>query len=151
MVPSHVIVMDEFPLTPNGKVDHRALPEPDWAASAGPGYVAPATPLERELADVWSRVLQVERVGIHDNFFALGGDSILSIRASTMAGERAIDLSPTKLFESPTIAELVSRGDVAMRPAGCQVDAVAAVDDILAIGLNRRELDVLAKALDKRQ
>jgi amino acid adenylation domain-containing protein len=151
MVPTHLIVMDAFPLTPNGKVDQRALPEPDWATSARPDYVAPATPLERELADIWSRVLQVERVGIHDDFFALGGDSILTIRVSTMAGERAIDLSPTKLFESPTIAALVLRGDVGMRPAGQQVDAVAAAADIVATGLNRREIDVLTKVLGKRQ
>jgi amino acid adenylation domain-containing protein len=151
MVPSHLVVLDEFPLTPNGKVDHRALPDPDWGASARPDYVAPATPLERELAGIWSRVLQVERVGIHDNFFALGGDSILSIRVSTAAGEKGIDLGPATLFEWPTIAELVSCIEVSAPPTNARDEAAAPAVEVAGSGLSRRELAVLATGLSKRR
>src|SRR4029079_7260988 len=81
MVPSAFVTLPALPLMPHGKVDRRALPEPDAAASAlDPEFVAPRSPLERALADLWRQVLGVERVGVHDNFFELGGDSILSLQ-----------------------------------------------------------------------
>ncbi len=70
MVPSAFVMLDDLPLTPNGKIDRRALPAPEWAAD-GDGYVAPRTLVEEVIADIWSEVLGIKRVGAADNFFAL--------------------------------------------------------------------------------
>jgi hypothetical protein len=82
MVPSMYVVLDRLPLTPNGKVDREALRSQD-AASAAPAqrFVAPRTELERAIASVWMSLLSVSRVGVHDNFFDIGGHSLMSIRA----------------------------------------------------------------------
>ncbi|HEV7669532.1 MAG TPA: amino acid adenylation domain-containing protein, partial [Thermoanaerobaculia bacterium] len=121
MVPAAFVVLDALPLTPNGKVDRKALPipgveRPDLAG----GYVAPRTEEEVVLAGIWAQVLGVEEVGVHDNFFALGGDSILSLRVVGMAGERGLSLTLPELFEHQTVAELavgVSRRERANGPA----------------------------------
>ena len=79
MIPSSFTLLEVFPLTPNAKVDRKALPEPDWGQSrATTAYVAPRTPFEEVLAGIWSQILGVERVGLHDNFFELGGHSLLA-------------------------------------------------------------------------
>jgi non-ribosomal peptide synthase protein (TIGR01720 family) len=105
MVPAAFVVLAELPLTPNGKVDRRALPAPDYA-SAQRNYVPPGTPAEEALAGVWAEVLGLERVGMHDNFFEVGGDSILSIQVVARARQAGLHLSPRLLFQNPTIAEL---------------------------------------------
>ncbi|HEV2782817.1 MAG TPA: non-ribosomal peptide synthase/polyketide synthase [Actinophytocola sp.] len=106
MVPSAFVVLDGFPLTPNGKLDRKALPAPEGrAAAAGAGYVAPRTRVERIVAEIWAEVLGVDQVGVEDNFFALGGDSILSIRVtSRLRAALAADLSPRAVFSHPTVA-----------------------------------------------
>jgi amino acid adenylation domain-containing protein len=109
MVPAAFVPVESFPLTPSGKVDRRALalscPEPREAASAG--VAAPLTPAEELLAGIWSEVLGVERVGIHESFFALGGHSLLATQVmSRIRGVFGTDLPVRQLFESPTIAEL---------------------------------------------
>jgi hypothetical protein len=108
MVPSAFVSLPSLPLTPNGKLDRRALPAPDHAPSAGDrSFVAPRTPLEHKLAAIWADLLGVERVGIHDNFFDLGGHSLLVIQAmSRIREELQIDLQIRHLFETPTIARL---------------------------------------------
>src|SRR4030095_8286750 len=94
-------------LTPHGTVDRKALPAPPGARpELRTGYTAPRDPLERILVSVWSQVLGVEKVGIHDNFFALGGDSILSIQLRAQARERGLDFQIPLLFEHQTIAEM---------------------------------------------
>ncbi|MGC5402159.1 phosphopantetheine-binding protein, partial [Streptomyces sp. DT20] len=80
MIPTAFVVVGTFPLTANGKVDRRALPEPDLGAALAKNHVAPRTRTERIVARAWGDVLGVERVGVQDNFFELGGDSILSIQ-----------------------------------------------------------------------
>ncbi|MCQ4163486.1 non-ribosomal peptide synthetase [Tahibacter harae] len=77
MVPSAIVVIDGLPLTPNGKLDRRALPEPAWGEAAS--YEPPATPMEAELAAIWAEVLRLERVGVTDNFFEIGGHSVLQV------------------------------------------------------------------------
>jgi amino acid adenylation domain-containing protein/non-ribosomal peptide synthase protein (TIGR01720 family) len=109
MVPAAFVPLDAFPLTPNGKVDRKALPAPD---SARPelerAYVAPRTIAETALARVWSQVLKVEPIGVHDNFFELGGDSILSIQVIARANQGGLTLTAKQLFQHPTIAELAA-------------------------------------------
>ncbi|HWK88466.1 MAG TPA: amino acid adenylation domain-containing protein, partial [Longimicrobium sp.] len=109
LVPSAFVVMDAIPVTPNGKLDRRALPAPEAPRpSAEAASAAPRTPVERVLAEAWAEVLRLERVGIHDNFFALGGDSILSIQVIARAGQRGVRVMPKQMFVHQTIAELAA-------------------------------------------
>jgi pristinamycin I synthase 3 and 4 len=116
MVPASFTVMAALPALPSGKVDRSALPAPE-APETGRDYLAPRTPEERILAEVWAQVLRVERVGVRDNFFALGGDSILSIQIIARANQRGLHLTPKQLFENQTVAELarVARTSPALR------------------------------------
>ncbi|WP_295515603.1 non-ribosomal peptide synthetase, partial [uncultured Pseudomonas sp.] len=103
MVPSHLLALDQLPLTPNGKLDRKALPEPEVTQQA---YRVPEPGIESELAALWAELLQVERVGRDDNFFALGGDSILSLQIIARARRLGLVFSPRQLFERQTLAEL---------------------------------------------
>ncbi|GHG84274.1 non-ribosomal peptide synthetase [Comamonas sp. JC664] len=117
MVPSAFVMMERFPLTANGKVDRKALPEPESArADLADAYVAPRTKVEEALCAIWSEVLEVPRVGIHDNFFALGGDSILSIQVLTLAQKQDIRFSLQQLFQHQTVAELAAAAGEAQPP-----------------------------------
>jgi amino acid adenylation domain-containing protein len=107
MIPSAFVFLEALPMTPNGKVDRKLLPEPDLAErELAAAFVAPRTNVEEVLADVWAETLGVRRVGIDDNYFALGGDSILSIRTRAGVLERGFDFSLQQLFEHPTIRDL---------------------------------------------
>ena len=110
MVPSAFVMMDAFPLSPNGKVDRRALPPPENARpETERTFVAPRNATEELLAGIWSEVLRVPEVGIHDNFFELGGDSILSIQIITRANRVGLQLTTKQIFQYQTIAELAAR------------------------------------------
>jgi non-ribosomal peptide synthetase component F/aryl carrier-like protein len=107
MVPSAFVMVEALPLTPNGKVDRRALPAPNTARpELDEAFVAPRTPEEKVLADIWVQVLGVEQIGIHDNFFALGGDSIRSIQVLTKTQERGLSCSLQQIFQYQTIHQL---------------------------------------------
>ncbi|HMG73720.1 MAG TPA: amino acid adenylation domain-containing protein, partial [Pyrinomonadaceae bacterium] len=107
MIPAAFVLLESLPLTASGKVDRRALPAPDARRPAGQeSYRAPRTPTEQALASAWAEVLGLERVGINDNFFSLGGDSIRTIQVRSKAQERGIDFSLQQLFQYQTIAEL---------------------------------------------
>ncbi|HEX5758394.1 MAG TPA: amino acid adenylation domain-containing protein [Thermoanaerobaculia bacterium] len=107
MVPAAFVVLDALPLTANGKVDRAALPAPGpQRPQLEQVYVAPRTPLEVTLAAVWCEVLGLERIGVHDSFFALGGDSIRSVRAVALAREKGIESTVQELFKHQTVAEL---------------------------------------------
>jgi non-ribosomal peptide synthase protein (TIGR01720 family) len=107
MVPASYVLMDSLPLTPNGKLDHRALPRPEAAdRDIGNEFVAPRNAVEMKLAEIWQQVLDLERVGIHDNFFALGGDSILSIQIVARARQAGLEVTPKQFFQHQTIADL---------------------------------------------
>ena len=104
MIPTAFMFLDRFPLTPNGKIDRKALPVPSTRPAMKNNYVAPQTPVERILARLWAKVLRVDRVGVNDNFFELGGDSILSIQIISMARGEGLKLTPTLMFANQTIA-----------------------------------------------
>ncbi len=108
MVPAHIIVLDALPLTPTGKVDRKALPAPERDAELDAPGAQPRTTAEETLAAIWAEVLDISPIGVHDNFFQLGGDSILSIQVIARANEAGLRLSPKQLFQHQTIAELAS-------------------------------------------
>ena len=105
MVPSHWVRLERLPLSPNGKLERKALPRPDLN-TAQQGFVAPASEVEQRLAEIWQQVLGVARVGVDDNFFALGGDSIISIQVVSRARQAGIAFSPRDLFQHQTIRSL---------------------------------------------
>ncbi|MGW2397434.1 amino acid adenylation domain-containing protein [Kitasatospora sp. NPDC001664] len=109
LVPSAVVVLDRpLPLTPNGKLDHRALPDPDWTAGGGDAGSAPGSPLEATLARLFGEVLALPRVGVHESFFELGGDSIVAIQLVNSAREQGIGLTPRQVFRLRTVAALAA-------------------------------------------
>ncbi|WP_304441488.1 thioesterase domain-containing protein [Mycobacterium sp. 1245801.1] len=107
MVPAAVVALDALPLTPNGKLDVRALPAAEYTGS---GYRAPATATERAVADSYAQVLGVERVGVDDSFFDLGGDSISAMRVvAAINASLGVDLAVRALFDAPTVRALSLR------------------------------------------
>ncbi|MFN6449694.1 MAG: amino acid adenylation domain-containing protein, partial [Nostoc sp. DedSLP05] len=108
MVPSAFVRLELLPLTPNGKVDRKALPVPDSQnTQLAVSFVAPRTPVEKVLADIWANALHIEKVGVLDNFFDLGGHSLSTIRVMSQINETfQIKLPLRHLFTAPTIAEL---------------------------------------------
>lgn len=108
MVPAVVMPLTQMPRTANGKVDIKALPEPQLIGTTAGEFAAARTPAEQILVQIWGEVLRLETVGIHDNFFELGGDSILSIQIVSRAREAGLRLAPNQLFEHPTVAELAA-------------------------------------------
>ncbi|AKT37645.1 amino acid adenylation domain-containing protein [Chondromyces crocatus] len=124
MVPAAFVALPAMPLTPNGKVDRRALPRPETTratlAEHDSDFVAPRSPHETTLAGIWAEVIGLERVGIHDNFFSLGGDSILAIQVVNRAKRAGISLAVRNLFQHQTIAALSVLSDGSERPAAEQ-------------------------------
>ncbi|MGB3438459.1 MAG: amino acid adenylation domain-containing protein, partial [Actinophytocola sp.] len=129
MVPQWVVEVDAIPTNHNGKRDLGALPPPD-RTGGGAGHVAASTGLERTLADIWRSVLGVDLVGVGDNFFALGGDSIKFIAVLAAARAAGLDFTFQELFANPSIAELVAV--VAHRDPGAATDAPARPFTLLA-------------------
>jgi non-ribosomal peptide synthase protein (TIGR01720 family) len=121
MVPSAFVILDTLPLTPSGKVDRKALPAVDGSRpELDVEFVDPANDTQKVLAQIWSQVLGVDKVGIHDNFFALGGDSILTIQIIARANQAGVRLAPKQLFQHPTIAELARVAETAAGEAAEQ-------------------------------
>jgi surfactin family lipopeptide synthetase C len=111
MIPTAFVFMEAFPLTPNGKINRRALPVPDTSQrNLEIDFIAPRTSTEQELATIWAEVLKVKQVGIHDNFFELGGHSLLATQVISRLREAfSLDFPLRYLFENPTIAELAQK------------------------------------------
>jgi acyl carrier protein len=110
MVPSAIILLETLPLTPNGKVDRRALPVPDTALlELKSNYVAPRNSVEEVLAAIWAEVFEIEQVGIYDDFFELGGNSLLATQIVSRVQETLqVDLPLRSFFETSTVADLAA-------------------------------------------
>jgi acyl carrier protein len=109
-------VLEALPLSPNGKIDRKALPAPEQGTAARSEYVAPRTPTEEVLASIWGAVLKLDRVGIRDNFFELGGHSLLAVRVMARVRDAfGIELQLRALFEAPTVRELAERVETEQR------------------------------------
>ncbi|HEY4465915.1 MAG TPA: condensation domain-containing protein, partial [Streptosporangiaceae bacterium] len=133
MVPAAFVVMNEWPLSPNGKLDRRALPAPDWGAAGDGEYVPPRTDAERAVAGIWADVLGTGRVGAHDDFFALGGDSILSVQvASRIGAVFGAQIPARAVFDTRTVAGLA-----AMLPADAALARTGDRDRILPVTRTR--------------
>ena len=130
MVPSVLVRLDSLPQTPNGKVDRRALPTPDFGALVRQDdYVAPTDDVERELVALWEELLEIPRVGTRDNFFRIGGHSLLAMRVLARIRQRFdVTLAPAVLIERPTIGQLAQE----IRAAGVK-ESPAAVDSVASV------------------
>ncbi len=113
MVPSFIVLLDALPLTPNGKVNRKKLPSPSGQClSSKSNFIPPRTHVEKQIARLWQEVLHVETVGVHDNFFDLGGHSLLVVRLHERVCETlGADLSVTDLFRFPTVSTLAKKFD----------------------------------------
>ncbi len=149
MIPSHFVQLTEFPLTINGKLDKKGFPNPEGLElSSGSAFETPNTNLEKQLAKIWSEVLQVEehKISVHDDFFALGGDSIRAIMlVSNLKNLGYTDLTIAKLFDHPTINKLAT-----FLPAktDSKEDYQRSIEEITAF-VDGLEQDILALREDK--
>ncbi len=109
MLPAAIVVVEELPRTPSGKIDRLALPDPDLVSADGADYVAPRTPLEEAVAAIWAQVLGVPKVGVEDDFFALGGHSLLATQVvAQVRSDFAVELPLHSLFTYPTVTSLAA-------------------------------------------
>jgi amino acid adenylation domain-containing protein len=145
MLPSAFVLIDTFPLTPNGKLDRKALPAPEgFSHEPDESYVAPRTPTEEVLARVWCEVLNLKQVGIHDNFFELGGHSLLATQVVSRTRDAfGTDIGLRAFFEAPSIACLASIVDGFLVESG-NLDEVAKIIAEIE-NLSEEQVDVLVQ------
>ncbi|WP_458367169.1 non-ribosomal peptide synthase/polyketide synthase [Burkholderia pseudomallei] len=154
MVPSAYVRLDAWPLTPNGKLDRRALPEPADDAYARAEYEAPQGAKEEALAEIWRDLLQVDRISRHDNFFQLGGHSLLAISLGDMMRERGLHADVRTLFNAETLAALAAQSgtdsiDVDVPPNLIPVGAARITPDMLPlVALTQPQIDAIAQQVD---
>jgi fengycin family lipopeptide synthetase B len=123
-IPNLFVHLKRLPLTINGKVNYQALPRLDQVRQElSRSMVAPQTPAEKMLVQIWAEVLGLERIGVHDNFFELGGDSILSIQVIARANHQGLKLAPRQLFERQTVARLAEVAGILTPTIGAEVVA----------------------------
>ncbi len=109
MIPSAFVYMDRLPLTPNGKVDRKALPAPQWKMQEDGVYIAPQNPIEEKIAEIWSQILRIEQIGIHDTFTELGGHSLQAIQLVAHLQELfKLELPLERFLEGSTVFELAN-------------------------------------------
>ncbi|MBO7885256.1 non-ribosomal peptide synthetase, partial [Burkholderia pseudomallei] len=154
MVPSAYVRLDAWPLTPNGKLDRRALLEPADDAYARAEYEAPQGAKEEALAEIWRDLLQVDRISRHDNFFQLGGHSLLAISLGDMMRERGLHADVRTLFNAETLAALAAQSgtdsiDVDVPPNLIPVGAARITPDMLPlVALTQPQIDAIAQQVD---
>ncbi|MEA5602485.1 amino acid adenylation domain-containing protein [Nostoc sp. UHCC 0252] len=128
MIPSAILVLEALPISPSGKVDRQALPIPKFQNESEVSFVAPRTPTEQIVADIWMQILKREHIGIHDNFFDLGGHSLLATQVISRLREVfKIELPLRSLFEGSTVAEMVERIEKMLTVQQLQVVSLDAV------------------------
>jgi amino acid adenylation domain-containing protein len=116
MIPSAFVFLEALPLTLSGKLDRRALPAPERARTGLAGWVTPRTPVEEAISEIWIALLNLEGVGVHDNFFALGGHSLLAVQVvARLRAAFGLDLPVRAFFETPTVAGLAERIEATSR------------------------------------
>ena len=134
MVPAAYVVLDRLPLTPNGKLDRNALPAPDLGAFGTPTFEPPSGETEQKIAAIWQELLGVERVGRFDNFFNLGGNSLLAMRViARLAQEHAVDLPLAEIFDRSVLAHLA---EYLVTVGADQLPALEATERDGAVGLS---------------
>ncbi|WP_155033936.1 non-ribosomal peptide synthetase, partial [Burkholderia pseudomallei] len=154
MVPSAYVRLDAWPLTPNGKLDRRALPAPADDAYARAEYEAPQGAKEEALAEIWRDLLQVDQISRHDNFFQLGGHSLLAISLGDMMRERGLHADVRTLFNAETLAALAAQSgtdsiDVDVPPNLIPVGAARITPDMLPlVALAQPQIDAIAQQVD---
>ena len=146
MVPSAIVVLDQLPLTANGKIDRKALPAPNMAAASADRYVAPRNAREETLCRIWAEVLGLDRVGVEDNFFELGGHSLLAVNLVERLRSEALAVDVRAVFASPTPAGLADEiGGAAaldMAPNLIPAGATAITPQMLTLArLSQEEID----------
>ncbi|RFB33980.1 non-ribosomal peptide synthetase [Brevibacillus sp. VP] len=142
MVPSAFILLSEMPLTSNGKVDRQALPNPDKLikAKTEKAYTAPRTPIETALVAIWCQLFGMERVGIADNYFELGGDSLLATRLSALVRSKfEVELSLGRIFEKPTIAGMAEQVQTLMDQKGQHDESTESLPQIVLVPQERNQ------------
>ncbi|MFM5942540.1 MAG: phosphopantetheine-binding protein, partial [Dolichospermum sp.] len=110
MIPTVFVFLDALPKTPNGKIDRKQLQQLPIPSTINKSetFIAPRTPTEAVLTNIWQEVLRLEKIGIEDNFFELGGDSILSIQIIARANQKGVQITTKQLFQYQTIAQLAT-------------------------------------------
>ncbi len=146
MVPAAFMRLEAMPLTPNGKLDHKALPAPEGEAYARCIYEPPQTELEQTLANIWQELLGVERVGRHDHFFQLGGHSLLAIRLIEQLRRANLHIKISTLFTRPVLSELaaalVQHREVPILPCAIHADSTSITPEMLPlINLSQQDID----------
>ncbi len=143
IVPSLFMWLDALPLTSSGKVNRRALPAPEGVRPAmETDYVAPRTPVEEDLVAMWTEVLEVDRVGVHDNFFDLGGHSLIATQlVSRVRATYQLDLPLRRLFEAPSVASLARLIEESLVAEVDEEDMAALLDELE--GLSEEEVEAL--------
>ncbi|XP_055309885.1 uncharacterized protein LOC129573419 [Sitodiplosis mosellana] len=148
MVPAAYVCLPSLPLTPNGKLDRRALPSPDDEAFAHQEYEAPQGEIEEKLADIWRKLLGVERIGRHDNFFALGGHSLLVVRMLAQLRQTGLDTTVREVFDAQNLAclalTLTRYEAVTIPPNLITTDSMLITPEMLPlITLSQAEIDMI--------
>jgi len=123
MIPSRFFILEQLPITPNGKVDRKALPAPDIELTRTEEFIAPQNKIEQTLAEIWQDVLGLQRVSVKDNFFEIGGDSIISIQIVSRAQQAGLGLTAKQLFQHQTIAQLATVAST-LQPSSAQQNSV---------------------------
>lgn len=117
MIPSYFVRLEQMPLTPNGKLDRRALPAPESSVQSGEAYLAPRTAVEAQMVLIWQDILGVTRVGVRDNFFEIGGHSLrATVLVSRIHKELGCSISLREVFQSPTVESLAQLVKNTFRP-----------------------------------
>jgi acyl carrier protein len=152
MVPGVIVCLEALPLTPNGKLNRRGLPRPEMGREGEGMYVAPRTELEKKIAEIWSEVLGIQRIGLNDNFFDIGGHSLFATQViSRLRNAFAANLPLRLIFERPTISRLAEALDGPQLPtaAGPPPPVVAQPDHgaIDPDALSDHEVDALLRDL----